>query len=83
MKIERVDFVNVVNFGGSLRSATTKPSGANPGEGNTKIDLTEDMCFVMLTKSVNGKPLTKYVPMTNISSFQPVPPEEKKAEPKK
>ena len=87
VKLAQVDFVAIVSFGGSLKSATSgSVIGDRPGQTPVDIELTEDMCFVKLTKKLNGKMKTKYVPMTNISSLEyPEKPAEKteKTEPKK
>lgn len=79
MKIDNVQFVNTVSFGGQLQSASIRAVGDRPGQGGMEIELDEKMRFVALTKSVNGMPRTKLVPMTNIASFEPIVEETKPA----
>lgn len=83
MKIDNVQFVNTVSFGGQLQSASTRAVGDRPGQGAMIIELDEEMRFVALTKTVNGNKKTRLVPMTNIASFEPVIEEAKPAAAKK
>lgn len=72
MKIDNVQFVNTVSFGGQLQSASSKPVGDRPGQGAMTIELDDEMRFVALTKHVNGLKKTRLVPMTNIASFEAI-----------
>jgi hypothetical protein len=72
MKLDNVQFVNTVSFGGQLQSASTRAVGDRPGQGGMAIELDEKMRFVALTKSVNGVQKTRLVPMSNIASFEPI-----------
>lgn len=71
MKITHVDFIAVVSLGGSLKSASSKSVvGDRPGQTPMDITVDEDMKFIRLSKTVNGKEKVKYVPMTNVSGFE-------------
>jgi hypothetical protein len=72
MRLSFVQFVNVVNFGGSIQSANDNPNGVGdrPGAGGTVIELDDAQAFVKLTRTLNGKPTTRYVPMSNIATFE-------------
>ena len=82
MQIKRIDFIAPVNFGGTLKSISTRVSGARPGETPAALEMDPDMRFVSLTKQVNGKEQVKIVPMTNVSGMdledEPKPAEVKK-----
>lgn len=84
MKLAQVDFIAVVSFGGSIKSARAgSVVGDRPGQVPVDIELTEDLCFVKLTKRVNNKMLSKMVPMTNVACFEyPEKVEEKKEQKK-
>lgn len=69
-KLSLVQFVNVVSFGGQLQSASLRPVGDRPGQGTMEILADLDKGLVYLTKNVNGRPVTKLVPMSNIASFE-------------
>jgi len=71
MKLKHVQFVNVVQFGGSLQSLSVKPVGDQPGQGENEIEVDEKMRFVRLGRRVNGIPAVKFVPMSNVASFEP------------
>jgi len=70
MKVTHVDFIAVVSLGGSLKSASNKVVGDRPGQTPMEISVDEDMKFIRLVKTVNGKEKVKYVPMTNVSGFE-------------
>lgn len=85
MNVIRVDFINVVNFLGAIKSASSKTVvGDRPGQTPTEIDLDEKMRFIRLSRTHNEKPYVKYVPMSNVSGFEieeaakPAAPEVKK-----
>lgn len=86
MKIVHVDFISVVSFGGSLKSVTSRGVvGDRPGQKAADIELLEGD-ILKITREVNGITRSKYVPMTNVASFEveevkaapAVKPEEKK-----
>lgn len=71
MKITHVDFVAVVSFGGSLKSATSRGVvGDRPGQVPMEISIDDKAKFIELKKHINGKLRVKYVPMTNVSGFE-------------
>lgn len=70
MKIKTVQFCTPVNFGGTLVSASCKPVGDRIGESGTVIELSDDKCFISLSKNVNGIPTTKWVPLTNVACYE-------------
>mgnify|MGYP000191185503 CR=1 FL=1 len=71
MKVTHVDFISVVSFGGSLKSASSKGVvGDRPGQLPMRITADEDMKFIKLEKHINGNLRTKYVPMTNVSGLE-------------
>jgi hypothetical protein len=70
MKLDNVQFVNTVSFGGQLQSASIRAVGDRPGQGGMTIEIDEKMRFIALTKSVNGITKTRLVPMTNVASFE-------------
>jgi hypothetical protein len=72
MKLDNVQFVNTVSFGGQLQSASIRAVGDRPGQGGMTIEIDEKMRFVALTKAVNGIMKTRLVPMSNIASFEPI-----------
>jgi hypothetical protein len=72
MKIDNVQFINTVSFGGQLQSASIRAVGDRPGQGGMEIELDEKMRFMALTKFVNGQTRTRLVPMSNIASFEPI-----------
>jgi len=77
MKLKFVQFRNNVSFGGQLQSASISPVGDRPGQGGMEIDLDEKANIVRLRKPVNGIMEERFVPMSNIASFQPLPVEKK------
>ena len=83
MKIDNVQFINTVSFGGQLQSASIRAVGDRPGQGGMLIELDEKMRFMALTKDVNGQPRTRLVPMSNIASFEPIVEDAKPVEAKK
>lgn len=71
MNVIRVDFINVVNFLGAIKSASSKTVvGDRPGQTPTDIDIDEKMRFIRLSRTHNEKPYVKYVPMSNVSGFE-------------
>ena len=70
MKIDNVQFINTVSFGGQLQSASIRAVGDRPGQGGMLIEMDNEMRFMSLTKSVNGATKTRLVPMTNVASFE-------------
>lgn len=68
MKIKHVQFINVVSFGGQLQSASNKPVGDRPGQGGMDIELSEH--GVKLSKSINGVPTTRHVPLSNVAAME-------------
>lgn len=84
MKLARVDFINVVNFCGAIRSASSlSVSGERPGMTPIDIVLDEKMRFVRLSKTTNGKEVVKFVPVSNVSGFEVVDEEPAKPAAKK
>lgn len=69
MKINHVDFIAVVSFGGSLKSASGKVVGDRPGQTPMDITLLDGTTF-RLRKTINGKERIKYVPITNVSGYE-------------
>jgi hypothetical protein len=80
MKLKHVQFVNVVQFGGSLQSLSVQPVGDQPGQTENEIEFDEKMRFVRLARRVNGRHAVKFVPVANVASFEPAE-EEVKVEP--
>ncbi len=76
MKLTYVQFINPVSFGGQLQSASNKPVGDRPGQGAMAIELGsfEGARCVALTKTINGVPTTRMVPLTNVAMFEPAEP---------
>lgn len=71
MIILKVDFANVVNFCGAIRSATSNTVvGDRPGQVPTTIELDEKMRFIRLSRLSNGREAVKYVPMSNVTGFE-------------
>lgn len=70
MKLCHVQFITTVSFGGSLQSASNRPVGDRPGQGAMDIELNPDTGCIYLTKSVNGRPQTRIVPMSNVAAFE-------------
>jgi len=85
MKLSYVQFIHPVSFGGQLQSASNRAVGDRPGQGGMEIELgtVEGVQCVALSKSVNGKPATRLVPMTNIAAFDAAEVEAPKAVAKK
>ena len=77
VKLASVQFINVVSFGGQLQSLSINPSGERPGEKPNEILLDETTQLIQLKRIVNGVPKVRYVPMSNVASFEPAPVEEK------
>lgn len=77
IKLVTVQFINVVSFGGQLQSLSVNPSGERPGEKPNEISFDPESNLVEIKRVVNGLPKTKYVPLSNVASFEPAPPEEK------
>lgn len=82
MRIKTVQFKNVVSFGGQLQSAGGLV-GDRPGATAMEVELDDEQRFFKLTKFVNGKEATRFVPMENVASFEPAPVEAKPAAVKK
>lgn len=70
MRLKQVQFASNVSFGGMLQSATTALVGNRPGETAMDIEFDEARSLVALTKTLNGKIVTKFVPLTNIVAFE-------------
>ena len=82
MKVKEVQFVNVVSFGGQIKSCNGRVVGDRPGQTPTDIEVDEKQRFFKLSKVMDGKLRVKYVPMSNVSGFEVVE-EDKPAAPKK
>lgn len=83
IKLINVQFVNIVSFGGQLQSLSVNPSGERPGEKPNEISFDPESSLVEIKRMVNGQPKVKYVPLSNIASFEPAPAEKKAEAPKK
>lgn len=68
MKLKSVQFISVVSFGGQLQSASNKPVGDRPGQGGMDIELGE--YGVKLSKTINGIPSVRHVPLANVASME-------------
>ena len=77
VKLVNVQFINVVSFGGQLQSLSVNPSGERPGEKPNEISFDPESSLVEIKRVVNGRPTVKYVPLSNVASFEPAPVEEK------
>jgi hypothetical protein len=69
-KIKEVQFINVVSFGGQIKSCNGKVVGDRPGQEAAEIELDEKQRFFKMSKVMNGKLRSKYVPMSNVSGFE-------------
>lgn len=72
MKILNVQFINPVAHGGGIKSASST-SASNPERaGSTPFDIEFDpeSNLFKVTRTVNGKSISKFVPMTNVSGFE-------------
>ena len=83
IKLVNVQFVNIVSFGGQLQSLSVNPTGDRPGEKPNEISFDPESNLIEIKRIVNGLPKTKYVPMSNVASFEPAPAEKKAEAPKK
>lgn len=73
IKIAGVQFINVVSFGGQIKSAQDgSVVGDRAGQTPTVITLDDKQRFFELTKTINGRVLKKLVPMSNVSGFEPM-----------
>lgn len=82
--IVSVQFINVVSFGGQIKSASAV-SPSNPeraGSTPFEIELDEASGIFKVTKTLSGVVKSKYVPMTNVASFEVDERPVEKAEPK-
>ena len=70
MKVREVQFVNVVSFGGQIKSCNGKVVGDRPGQTATDVEVDEKMRFFKLSRIMDGKLRVKYVPMSNVSGFE-------------
>lgn len=71
IKIGSVQFINVVAFGGQIKSAQDGTVvGDRAGQTPTTIMLDDKQRFFELSKTVNGKVMRKVVPMSNVSGFE-------------
>lgn len=68
MRLRYVQFINVVSFGGQLQSASNKPVGDRPGQGGMEIELGEH--GVKLSRSINGIPTVRHVPLSNVAAME-------------
>lgn len=74
MKIARVSFINVVQCGGSVTTASAVTvTGNRPGQTPFEIDLVEigGIPSIKLQKFAGGKHLQTHVPIFNVSHFEP------------
>ena len=70
MKVKEVQFINVVSFGGQIKSCNGKVVGDRPGQTATDIEVDEKQRFFKLSRVMDGKMRVKYVPMSNVSGFE-------------
>ena len=70
MKVKEVQFINVVSFGGQIKSCNGRVVGDRPGQVPTDIEVDEKQRFFKLSRIMEGKLRTKYVPMSNVSGFE-------------
>lgn len=77
IKLVNVQFVNIVSFGGQLQSLSVNPTGDRPGEKPNEISFDPESNLIEIKRLVNGVPKTKYIPLSNVASFEPAPVEKK------
>lgn len=77
IKLNSVQFVNTVSFGGSLQSLSVNPVGDRPGALPNEISFDPESNLIEIKRIVNGVPQKRYVPMSNVASFEPAPVEKK------
>ena len=82
MKLKRVSFVNVIQFGGGVKSldADVQADAMSRGGEKPTLELTEVNGFtcVKAGRKVNGLLTFKHIPMTNVSDFELAASEDKK-----
>ena len=72
MKVLNVSFINVVAHGGGIKSASST-SAANPerpGSSPFDIEFDPDSNLFKITRSLNGKSVSKLVPLSNVACFE-------------
>lgn len=72
MKIASVQFINPVAHGGGIKSASST-SASNPeraGSTPFEIEFDPESNLFKVTRTVQGKVVSKFVPMSNVSGFE-------------
>lgn len=72
MKLKNVHFIHPVSCGGQITSASSGAVvGDRPGQTPFDIEMVETGGFptVKLSRTVQGKPMSVVVPITNVAGF--------------